>query len=170
MKKIALLAILCLCVTVSYAIGQEKQDTPDEYSIRFTLPPPKALDWLKPMKCAAIASTELVEQALEQQDFTEPKLTARVGKGTDNLRLWLDGDILILQAGNEKPDRYQVTGRRNKWLIAMYNGGEIPVAKSITLDGGSGFAVWSLSEPMLILFPGASKYPCVSSVYLQCTN
>ena len=167
MKKIIILAMLFLTLAVSYAIAQEKQDTPDEYSMRFTLPSPKDVNWLRPVKCIAIASTILVEQALEQQDFKTPKLTGKVGKGTDHLRLWLDGDTLILQSGNEKPDRYQVTGRRNKWLIALYHGGEIPVAKSFTLDERSGFAVWSLSEPML--FPG-SEYPCVSTVYLQCTN
>lgn len=166
-KKMFILGLLYFSTGISYAIAQDKPDTSDGYSMRFTLPVPKTFDWLKPVKCTAIASTFLAEQTLENKDFKEPKLTAKVGKGTDNLNLWLEGNFLILQSGNEKPDRYQVVGHRNKWLIAVYHGGEMPVAKSITLDESSGFTVWSLSEPML--FPG-SEYPCASTVYLQCTN
>ena len=115
----------------------------------------------------AIASAALFEQPLELGDFKHKQLNVHVKKGTDVLRLWLEGESLTVQVEDQKPDRYRVSGHRNGWLVAMYYGGLMPAAYSISLDERTGFAVWSLNEPMF--FP-ASEYPYAQSVYMHCTN
>jgi len=166
-KRITSSVVLILSIVTGYAFGQEKQGPSDGHSLKFELPPPRVLNLNKPVTCTAIASAWLLEQAREPEDFEHSKLYVEVKKGTDSLRLWLEGKTLIVQTGNQKPDRYRVSGRTNQWLIAMHYGGLMPAAYSITLDEKSGFAVWSLIEP--IFFP-VSVYPHAQTIYLQCIN
>ncbi len=164
MKRIVLSIILVLSVATGFAFGEETRGKPN---VRFVLPSPRALSWVKPVKCVAIASATLFPETLTQEDFKQPQLTVTVTKGTDKLRLWLEGEILIVQAGDEKPDRFQVSGHRNQFLVAVHYGGLVPAAHSISLNERTGFAVWSLNEPMLV---PVSEYPYAQSVYLHCTN
>jgi len=123
----------------------------------------------KPVTCAAIATTALFEERKDLEDFNKPKLSAKVEKGTDKLRLWLDGEILTVQVKDEKPDMYKVTGYNinGGWLVALHYGGLVPAAYSISLNISNGFAVWSLNEPIFVM---GSLYPYTQSVYLYCTN
>jgi len=153
---------------VGSAIGEDKGAT-NTKTIRFTMPQPKAVDMAKPIKCAAIASAAVFEERIDRQDFDNPKLTAKVEKGTDKLRLWLDGDVLTVQHRDEKPGTYKVTGYNASggWLVALHYGGLVPAAYSISLNTKNGFAVWSLNEPMFVM---GSLYPIGQSIYLYCTN
>ena len=63
------------------------------------------------------------------EDFDNPKLSFHVGKTTDELKLWLNGNILTVQDNEQKPDQYHLSGHRNGFLVANFNGGFIPVAK-----------------------------------------
>jgi hypothetical protein len=164
MKRIILTVVLGLIGATGSAFGQEKKEEP---AARFVLPPPGALNWSKPVKCIAIASASLFKEDREMEDFKHNKLSVYVKKGTDRLRLWREGDNLIVQVGDQKPDRYHVTGHQNDFLVAMHYGGLIPAAYSISLDEKTGFAVWSLNEPMLV---PVSEYPYAQSVYMHCTN
>ena len=164
MKRIILSVVLGFIVATDSAFGQEKKGEP---TARFVLPPPQALSWGKPVRCIAIASAALFKEDREMEDFKDKKLSVYVRKGTDRLRLWLEGDNLIVQTRNEKPDRFHVTGHRNDFLVAMHYGGLIPAAQSISLDEKTGFAVWSLNEPMLV---PVGEYPYAQSVYLHCSN
>lgn len=164
MERIISSVMLVLSLATGYAFGQETTGKPNT---RFVLPPPRALSWSKSVKCVAIASATLFPETLTQGDFKQPKLTVRVTKGTDKLRLWFEGETLTVQIGDEKPDRYQVSGHRNEFLVAVHYGGLVPAAYSISLDERTGFAVWSLNEPMLV---PVSEYPYAQSVYLHCSN
>ncbi len=164
MKRTISSIILVLSVATGFVFGQETKEEP---TVRFVLPPPRTLSWSKPVKCTAIASAALFEEARDMKDFKNNKLSVYVKKGTDKLRLWLEGENLTVQVGEQKPDRYYVSRHINKWLVASFFGGDWPVAYSITLDENTGYAVWSLNEPRLYL---ASEYPYAQSVYMQCTN
>jgi hypothetical protein len=146
------------------AFGEEKKDQP---VLRLPLPPSQTISWSKPVKCTAIASVALYEETREMQDFKTGKLSVYVKKGTDRLRLWLENEELIVQPGDQKPDRYRVSGHQNGFLVAIHHGGLVPAAYSISVNEKNGFAVWSLSEPMLV---PASEYPYAQCVYMQCTN
>ena len=164
MKRMILSILFVLSVATGFVFGQETKEEP---TVRFVLPPPRTLSWSKPVKCTAIASAALFEEARDMKDFKNNKLSVYVKKGTDKLRLWLEGENLTVQVGEQKPDRYHVSRHINKWLVASFFGGDWPVAYSITLDENTGYAVWSLNEPRLYL---ASEYPYAQSVYMQCTN
>ena len=164
MKGIVVILILFLSTSIGSAFGEEKKDQP---VLRLSLPPSQALSWSKPVKCAAIASAALFEETREMQDFKNGRLSVYVKKGTDKLRLWLESDELIVQPGDQKPDRYRVSGHQNGFLVATHRGGLVPAAHSISVNEKNGFAVWSLSEPMLV---PTSEYPYAQSVYMQCTN
>jgi len=164
MKRTILSIILVLSVATGFAFGQDKKDEP---TARFVLPPKRALNWSKPVKCIAIASAALFKEDREMGDFKNNKLSVYVKKGTDKLRLWLEGETLTVQIGDQKPERYQVSGHRNDFLVAIHYGGLVPAACSISVNEENGFAVWSLSEPMLV---PVSEYPYAQSVYMQCTN
>ncbi|MCX5845920.1 MAG: hypothetical protein NTW12_06125 [Deltaproteobacteria bacterium] len=164
MKRIVLSIILVLSVGTGFAFGQDKKDEP---TARFVLPTKRALNWSKPVKCFAIASAALFKEDREMEDFKHSKLSIYVKKGTDKLRLWLEGETLTVQNGDQKPDRYQVSGHRNNFLVAVHYGGLVPAVNSIAVNEENGFAVWSLSEPMLV---PVSEYPYGQSVYMQCTN
>ena len=164
MKRIMLSIILVLSATTGFAFGQDKKDEP---IARFFLPPPHVLSWRKPVKCIAIATAGLFEERIERDDFDHPKLSCYLHKGTDRLNLWIVGKNLIVQARDQRPDRYHISKHINGFLVASFYGGDWPVAKIITLDESTGYAVWSLNEPRLYL---ASKYPYAQSVYMRCTN
>lgn len=166
MKQIILGIILLLGVATAFASDQDKKDEP---TARFTLPPPKAVNWSKPMKCVAIATAGLYEERREQEDFDHPKLSGYLQKGTDSLNLWIKGKNLLVQryGDKNKPDVYHISRNTKLWLVANFYGGDLPVSHSITLDKDTGYAVWSLNEPRLYL---ASEYPYAQSVYMQCTN
>ena len=165
MKRVIFLSVvLGLSVATGLAFGQEKKEEP---TARFVLPPPQALTWSKPVKCTAIATAGLYEEAREMEDFKHNKLSVYVQKGTDRLRLWLEGDNLIVQVRDQKPDRYHVSRHLNQFLVAMHYGDLIPTAHSISVNEKTGFAVWSLIEP---IFVPVSEYPYAQSVYLHCTN
>jgi hypothetical protein len=163
-KGIVVILILYLGVTIGSAIGEEKRDQP---VLRLPLPSSRALSWSKPVKCTAIASAALFEETLETSDFKHGKLSVYVKKGTDRLRVSLENEDLIIQSGDQKPDRYRVSVHRNGYLVAIHHGAFVPALYSISVNENNGFAVWSLSESML--FP-ASQYPYAQSVYMQCTN
>lgn len=167
MKRIVIITMI-MCTTVGLAIGEDKGVT-NTKTIRFTMPPDKALDMSKTIKCAAIASATIYEQRIDIEDFKKPKLTAKVAEGTDKLRLWLDGDDLTVQVKDEKSDTYKVTGYNagGGWLVAQHYGGLVPTAYAISLNTRNGFGVWSLNEPMLVL---GSLYPFGEIVYLYCAN
>jgi hypothetical protein len=156
--------MLVIGVVTGLAFGEDKKDKP---TARFVLPPKQPMNWNKPVKCTAIASATLFEKARDMKDFKNNELSVYVKKGTDKLRLWLEGENLTVQVGDQKPDSYQVTGHQNKFLVAIHRGGIVPAANSITVNEENGFAVWSLSEPMLV---PVSEYPYAQSVYMQCTN
>ncbi len=164
MKQVILSIMLVLTATVGFAFEQDNKEEPTS---RFILPPPQAVNWSKTVQCVAIASAVLFEERRETEDFDKPKLSGYIRKGTDRLRLWIEGSNLIVQVKEYKPDRYQINKRINKWLVASFYGGDWPVMYSITLDEGTGYAVWSLSEPRFYL---GSEYPYSESIYLQCTN
>lgn len=162
MKLIIISIILVLGVATVF--GQDNQDKP---TARFILPLPRALSWNKPVNCIAIATAGLYEERRENEDFDHPKLSGYMKKGTDSLNLWTEGKNLIVQVRDQKPYTYHISRHVNKWLIAIFSGGDLPVAYSITLDESTGYAVWLLNEPTFYL---ASKYPYAQSVYMQCTN
>lgn len=164
MKRTLLSAVLVLTAVAGSAFAQEKKDVP---TARFVLPPPRPLNWSKPVKCIGVASASLFKEDLESDDFNRHKLSVYIKKGADRLRLWLEGDNLVVQVGDQKPDRYHVTGHRNGFLVAIYYGGLIPAADSISLDEKTGFAAWSLNEPILV---PVSEYPYAQTVYMHCTN
>jgi hypothetical protein len=164
MKRIVLSIMLVLSVGTGFAFGQDRKDEP---TARFVLPPKRALNWSKPVKCIAIASAAMFKEDREMEDFRNNKLSVYVKKGTDKLTLWLEGESLTVQIGNQKPERYQVNGHRNDFLVAIHYGGSVPAANSISVNEENGFAVWSLSEPML---GPVSEYPYAQSVYMHCTN
>ena len=162
MKRMILSIILVLSLPTGFAFGQ------DEAAARFIMPQQKALSWSEPVECIAIASAGLYEERRELEDFDHPKLSGYIKKGTDRLKLWIDGKNLMVQVGDMKPDRYLVSRHVNKSLIASFFGGvTIPVAYFIVLDESTGYAVWSLNEPSFYL---TSPYPYAQSVYMQCTN
>lgn len=164
MKGIVAILIFGLSMAIGSAFGEEKKDQP---VLRLPLPPSQALSWSKPVKCIAIASASLFEETREMQDFKHGKLSVYAKKGTDRLKLWLENDELIVQPGDQKPDRYRVSGHQNGFLVAIHYGGLVPAAYSISVNEKNGFAVWSLSEPMLV---PTSEYPYAQSVYMQCVN
>lgn len=164
MKAISSILILVLSMATIPAFGEERKDQP---VLRLPLPPSQAISWTKPVKCTAIASAALYVETREMQDFKTGKLSVYVKKGTDRLRLWLENEELIVQPGDQKPDRYRVSGHHNGFLVAIHHGGLVPAAYSIAVNEKNGFAVWSLSEPMLV---PTSEYPYAQSVYMQCTN
>lgn len=164
MVRILLIIMLFFIVTTSVAFGQDKKNEP---TARFALPTKRPLHWNKPVKCIAIASVSLFEAVREMKDFDQNKLSVYVEKGTDELRLRLEGETLTVQNGDTKPDRYHVSGHQNKFLVAIHYGGLVPAANSISINEENGFAVWSLNEPMSIPM---SEYPYAQSVYMQCTN
>jgi hypothetical protein len=163
-KWISVLLICSLGIAISPVFGEEKKDQP---ALRLPLPPAQALNWGKPVKCTAIASASLAEETREMKDFKNSKLSVYVKKGTDKLKLWLENDELIVQLGDQKPDRYRVSGHQNGFLVAIHYGGMVPAAYSVSVNERNGFAVWSLSEPMLV---PTSEYPYAQSVYMQCVN
>jgi hypothetical protein len=163
-KMILSVLILGLGMVAGSAFGGEKKDQP---VLRLALPPSQAISWTKPVKCTAIASAALYEEAREMKDFKTGKLSVYVKKGTDKLRLWLEDEELVVQPGDQKPDRYRVSGHQNGFLVAIHHGGLIPAAYSISVNEKNGFAIWSLSEPMLV---PSSEYPYGQTVYIQCTN
>ena len=163
-KMILSILILGLGMIAGPVLGGEKKDQP---VLRLALPPSQAISWTKPVKCIAIASAALYEETREMQDFKTGKLSVYVKKGTDRLRLWLENEELLVQPGDQKPDRYHVSGHQNGFLIAIHHGGLVAAAYSISVNEKNGFAVWSLSEPMLV---PTSEYPYAQSVYMQCTN
>jgi hypothetical protein len=163
-KRIFVILILCLSIAVSSASGEEKKVQP---VLRLPLPPSQAISWTKPVKCTAIASAALYEEVRETEDFKTGKLSIYVKKGTDRLRLWLENEELLVQPGDQKPDRYRVSGHQNGFLVAIHYGGLVPAAYSICVNEKNGFAVWSLSEPMLL---PTSEYPYAQCVYMKCTN
>ena len=163
MKRIILSIILVLSLPTGFAFGQDK----DEAAARFIMPPQQALSWSKPVKCIAIASAGLYEERRELEDFDHPKLSGYIKKGTDRLKLWIEGKNLIVQVGDMKPDRYLVSRHVNKSLVASFYGSDLPVAYFIVLDESTGYAIWSLNEPSFYL---TSPYPYAQSVYMQCTN
>jgi len=166
-RRIVISVVLGLGVATGFAYGQDKQGALDDQFVRFALPPPQALSFSKPVKCAAIASSALYQAGEEPEDLKQNKLIVKVKKGTDRLKLWLEDETLIVQVRDEKPDRYRISGHQNKWLSAVHYGGLMPTVYSISVNENNGFAVWSLNEPMF--FP-ASEYPYTQSVYLHCTN
>lgn len=166
MNKIVVGAGLGLSLAVAIACAFA-QGTNGEPTARFALPPPQVMSWNKPVKCKAIASASLSEEARDMEDFSHPKLSVYVKKGTDSMRLWLDGDNLIVQVGAQKPDTYHVSGHHNGFLVAVHYGGVVPTADSISLDEKTGFAVWSFNEPMLV---PVSEFPYAESIYMQCVN
>ncbi len=161
---VGLLLGLSIAMAIDPVFGQEKKEEP---IARFVLPLPQQMSWSKPVKCTPIVSTSLSQEAREMEDFKHSKVSVYVKKGTDRLRLWLEGDNLIVQVGDHKPDRYHVSGHSNGLLVAIHHGGLVPAAYSISLDEKTGFAVWSLNEPMLV---PVSEFPYAESVYMQCTN
>jgi hypothetical protein len=168
MNRIVIIVVSIIFVTVGFAYGQDRGAI-ESKAIRFAMPPPKVLNMEKPVKCTAIATAAIYEERKELEDFDKPKLSAKVEKGTDKLRLWLDGEVLTVQVGDEKPDTYKVTGYNTNggWLVALHYGGLVPTAYSISLNTKNGFAVWSLNEPMFVM---GSLYPYAQCVYLYCTN
>jgi hypothetical protein len=168
MKIIIIIKILIICFAVGFAYGQDRGAI-ESKTIRFVMPPPKVLNMEKAVKCRAIATAAIFEEIKEQEDFDKPKLSAKVEKATDKLRLWLDGKVLTVQVRDEKPETYKVTGHNTNggWLVALHYGGLVPTAYSITLNINNGFAVWSLNEPIFIM---GSLYPYAQCVYLYCTN
>ena len=164
MKRVVIGAILSLSIAIGPIFGEEKKGEP---TIRLLLPPPQTLNWSKPVKCTGIVSAALFEEARDMQDFKDNKVSVYVKKGTERLKLWLEGDTLIVQSGDQKPDHYRVSGHLNGFLVAIHYGGFVPAAHSISVNEKNGFAVWSLNEPM---FVPASEYPYVQSVYMQCGN
>ena len=166
MNKFKLLVIMVL--TGGLLIIGCAKDGSDQQTVRFVLPNAHPVDFSKPVKCTAIASTSMIEQKQEKKDFTHAKLTVKMGKGKDKLTLQLDGETLSVQAVESyPPDQYRVIAHRGGCLIATYYGGLMPVAKTVTVEEESGFAVWSEAEP--VFFP-VSSYPCASSVYFHCAN
>jgi len=165
-KRIVAVMILslCLAIAIGFAYGQEKKE---EALVRFVLPPPKEVRLNKPVNCTAIASAALYEEARDMEDFKHNKLSAYIKKGTDKLRLWLDNNDLMVQVRDEKPDIYNVSGYRNGFMVAVHYGGSVPALYSISINEKSGFAIWSLIEPMF--FP-VSEYPFTQAVYMQCNN
>lgn len=168
MKRIVIIVVSMMCISVGSAYGQDK-GVIESKAIRFIMPPPKVLNMQKPVKCTAIATAAIFEERKEQEDFDKPKLTAKIEKGTDKLKLWLDGEVLTVQVRDEKPETYKVTGYNTGggWLVALHYGGMVPAAYSISLDINNGFAVWSLNEPIFVM---GSLYPYAQCVYLYCTN
>jgi hypothetical protein len=168
MKIIIIIMVLIICVTVGFAYGQNRGAI-ESKAIRFAMPPPKVLNMEKPVKCTAIATAAIFEERKELEDFDKPKLSAKVEKGTDKLRLRLDGKVLTVQVRDEKPETYKVTGHNTNggWLVALHYGGLVPAAYSISLNINNGFAVWSLNEPIFVM---GSLYPYAQCVYLYCTN
>ncbi len=164
MKLLILITALVLLVAVCLAVGQDKKDEP---TARFVLPPKKTLNWSKPVKCLAIASASLFNESRDVEDFKQEKLSVYVKKGTDKLRLLLQGNTLIVQSGDQQAERYQVSGHQNNFLVAVHYGDFVPAAYSIAVNEKNGFAVWSLSEPMLV---PASEYPYAQSLYMHCSN
>ncbi len=140
---------------------------------RFVMPPPNSIDPTKPIKCEAIATVALFDDPLtgtgeDGRPDGGRKLGAYVHKGTDNLNLWLEGQALLVQTVyyNVKPDRWRITGHRNKWLAAVPPRGFLPTGDAITLDERSGLAVWSLNRPYSLI----SGYAGGVVVYLACVN
>ncbi len=168
MNRIVIIVVSIIFVTVGFAYGQDRGAI-ESKAIRFAMPPPKVLNMEKPVKCSAIATAAIYEERKELEDFDKPKLSAKVEKGTDQLRLWLEGKVLTVQVRDEKPEKYKVTGHNTNggWLVAMHYGGLVPTAYSISLNTNNGFAVWSLNEPEFIM---GSLYPYAQCVYLYCTN
>ena len=168
MNRIVIIVVSIIFVTVGFAYGQDRGAI-ESKTIRFAMPPPKVLNMEKPVKCTAIATAAIFEERKEIKDFDKPKLSVKVGKGTDKLRLWLDGEVLTVQVEDEKPDTYKVTGHNTNggWLVALHYGELVPTAYSISLNINNGFAVWSLNEPEFIM---GSLYPYAQCVYLYCTN
>lgn len=163
-KRILVILILSFSIAIGPAFGEEKKDQP---ILRLPLPPSQAISWSRPVKCTAIASVALFEETREMQDFKNSKLSVYVKKGTDRLKLWLESEELTVQIGDQKPNRYHISGHQNGFLVAVHYGGLVPAAYSISVNEKNGFAVWSLSEPMLV---PASEYPYAQSVYMQCNN
>jgi hypothetical protein len=168
MKRIVIIVVSIIFVTVGFAYGQDIGAI-ESKAIRFAMPPPKVLNMEKPVKCTAIATAAIFEERKELEDFNKPKLSVKVEKGTDKLRLWLDGEVLTVQVRDEKPETYKVTGHNTNggWLVALNYGGLVPAAYSISLNKNNGFAVWSLNEPIFVM---GSLYPYAQCVYLYCTN
>jgi len=166
--KHVIIIISIICVTVGSGYGQDKGEI-ESKAIRFAMPPAKVLNMKNPINCTAIATAAIFEETKELEDFKKPKLSAKVEKGTDKLRLWLDGEVLTVQIRDAKPETYKVTGCNinGGWLVALSYGGLVPAAYSISLNINNGFAVWSLNEPMLVM---GSLYPYAQCVYFYCTN
>lgn len=164
-----ILSISIAVVVAGPASASQMND--DKPVLRLTLPPDKSISWNKPVKCSAIASAGMFQE-LRPGDEKRPDalLSVYAKKGTDTLKLWREGGDLIVQAGagEEKPDRYRIVNHNRTMFVALFSGGELlPVAKTITINIDTGFAVWSLTEPLP--FP-VSPYPFAESIYLHCQN
>jgi hypothetical protein len=131
MKWLFMSIMLVVCVATGLSFGEDKKDIP---TARFALPPQRPMNWNKPVKCTAIASAALFKEDREVKDFDNAKLSVYVKKGTDKLKLWLEGETLTVQVGDQKPDNYQVTGHQNKFLVAIHHGGIVPAANSIAVN------------------------------------
>ena len=136
-----------------------KEENP---SLSFQLPQPHKSDMKGTLKCKAIASVSLHQNAGDPD--RQNILIAEARPGTDKLELTLVNDTLLVRVGDSGTDRYTVTGNTNYYLSAVFKGGLVPVIDSIVMEKDKGLAVWTISEPADVF----TDVPYAQSVYFAC--
>jgi hypothetical protein len=111
------------------------------------------------VECTAIVSAALYEEAQEMKDFKASKLSVYVKKGTDRLRLWLENEELIVQPGDQKPDRYRVSGHQNGFLVAIHLRGLVQYREGCVTEEKLGCARNS-HQQLLTISLGTSTVMC----------
>jgi hypothetical protein len=128
----------------------------------FSLPPPKAWDTSRTLKCKALATLVVHQKGLADAD--KKTLVAEIKPGSDLIELTLVKDTLLVRVGEHGTDRYKVTGNTQLFLSAVFIGPMLPLAHTIVIAKDKGYVTWTINEPMDLF----TDIPYSQTIYFAC--
>ena len=156
MKSVALAVTLMLSIPVP-------QTESEAISKNFSLPAPKAWDTSRSLKCKALASLAVRQKGVIE-DADKKTLVAEIKLGSDLIELTLAKDTLLVRVGEQRTDRYKVTGNTQLFLSAVFMATALPVAHTIVVAKDKGYVTWTINEPMDLF----TDIPYSQTIYFAC--